>query len=215
VQHLEQGLNADEKQLEAGYVQGYNGYLAHVGGAKGVPDPTCRGKSWVKPITLQDGYLRFYQLMLEMSGDKAIGGIAEGAPPTAAQAGQPAAASPARTARALAAAWRAHTSTVGSNAVAIGSAGTRDHRGLLLANPHQPWFGTLRLYQAQLTIPGEINVTGSSLFGVPLITVGHNENLPRTHTTSPAWRFTPFHLPLPNAHPTAYLQNLPPLPLHP
>src|SRR6516164_2151823 len=31
VQHLEQGLNADEKQLEAGYVKGYNGYLAHVG----------------------------------------------------------------------------------------------------------------------------------------------------------------------------------------
>ena len=33
VQHLEQGLNADEKQTEAGYVEGYNGYLAHVGGA--------------------------------------------------------------------------------------------------------------------------------------------------------------------------------------
>src|SRR6516162_6934975 len=33
VQHLEQGLNADEKQLEAGYDKGYNGYLAHVGGA--------------------------------------------------------------------------------------------------------------------------------------------------------------------------------------
>src|SRR5215470_9717670 len=49
VQHLEQGLNADERQTEEGYVKGYNSYLAHVGGAKGVPDPTCRGKSWVKP----------------------------------------------------------------------------------------------------------------------------------------------------------------------
>src|SRR5215469_12847021 len=65
VQHLEQGLNPDEKQIEAGYVKGYNGYLAHVGGAKGVPDPTCRGRAWVKPITLLDSYLRFYQLMLE------------------------------------------------------------------------------------------------------------------------------------------------------
>ena len=160
VQHLEQGLSPDEKQLEAGYVKGYNGYLAHVGGAKGVPDPTCRGQSWVKPITLQDSYLRFYQLTLLLSGDKAIQGIAEAAPPTAAQATHQAAASPARTARALAAAWRAHTSTPGSNAVAIGSAGTRDHRGLLLANPHLLWFGTERFYQAQLTIPGKINVTG-------------------------------------------------------
>src|SRR5215472_14219126 len=207
VQRLEQGLNADEKQTENGYVKGYNSYLAHVGGAKGVPDPTCRGKSWVKPITLFDSYLRVYQLMLLLSSDKVIRGIAEAAPPTAAQAGQPAAASPARTARALAAAWRAHTSTVGSNAVAIWSAGTRDHRVLLLANPHQPWFGTLRLYQAQLTIPGKINVTGSSLFGVPLITVGHNENVAWSHTTSTAWRFTPFQLTLVRGHPTEYLQN--------
>jgi len=207
VQHLEQGLTADEKQLEAGYVEGYNGYLAHVGGAKGVPDPTCRGMAWVKPITLQDSYLRFYQLMLELSGDKAIQGIAEAAPPTAAQATHQAAASPARTARELAASWRAHTSTVGSNAVAIGSAGTRDHRGLLLANPHLPWIGTLRFYQAQLTIPGQINVTGASLYGVPLVLVGHNGNVAWSHTTSTAFRFTPFQLTLVKGHPTEYLQN--------
>src|SRR5215813_869091 len=207
VQHLEQGLTAAEKQLEAGYVEGYNGYLAHVGGAKGVPDPTCRGMAWVKPITLQDSYLRFYQLMLLLSGDKAIPGITEAAPPTAAQATHQAAASPARTARALAAAWRAQTSTLGSNAVAIGSAGTRDHRGLLLANPHFPWIGTERFYQSQLTIPGKINVTGASLYGMPLILIGHNENVAWSHTVSTAFRFTPFQLTLVKGHPTEYLQD--------
>src|SRR5215813_13971680 len=207
VQQLVRGLSPAEKQLEAGYVKGYNGYLAHVGGAKGVPDPTCRGKSWVKPITLQESYLRFYQLMLLVSSDRVMRGITEAAPPTAAQATHQAAASPAPTARALAAAWRAHTSTLGSNAVAIGAAGTRDHLGLLLANPHQPWFGTGRFYQAQLTIPGKINVTGASLYGVPLITVGHNENVAWSHTTSTAWRFTPFQLTLVQGHPTEYLQN--------
>src|SRR5215469_1704474 len=207
VQQLVRGLSPAEKQLEAGYVKGYNGYLAHVGGAKGVPDPTCRGKSWVKPITLFDSYLRVYQLMLLLSSDKVIRGIAEAAPPTAAQAGQPAAASPARTARELAAAWRAHTSTVGSNAVAIGSAGTRDHRGLLLANPHFSWIGTERFYQAQLTIPGKINVTGASLYGVPLILVGHNADVAWGNTSSTAWRFTPFQLTLVRGHPTEYLQN--------
>jgi acyl-homoserine-lactone acylase len=207
VQHLAQGLNADEKQTVAGYVKGYNTYLADVGGAKGVPDPTCRGQAWVKPITVLDAYMRVYQLMLEGSSDVAISGITEAAPPTAAPAAHPAAINPARTARALAAAWRAHTSTLGSNAVAIGSAGTRDHRGLLLGNPHFPWIGTERFFQAQLTIPGKINVTGASLYGVPLILIGHNENVAWSHTVSTAIRFTPFQLTLVKGHPTEYLQN--------
>ena len=115
-----------EKQVEAGYVKGYNAYLAHVGGAAGVPDPTCRGQAWVKPITLLDSYLRFYQLMLLGSSDAVIQGITEAAPPKAGAAtSQPSAAATARTGRALAAALRAQRRSMGSNAVAIGSAGTR------------------------------------------------------------------------------------------
>src|ERR1051326_1860751 len=56
VQHLAQALSPTEQQVEAGYVRGYNAYLAHVGGSAGVPDPTCRGQAWVKPITLLDSY---------------------------------------------------------------------------------------------------------------------------------------------------------------
>jgi acyl-homoserine-lactone acylase len=207
VQHLEQGVGGDEQQIEAGYVNGYNAYLAHVGGAKGVTDPTCRGQAWVKPITQFDSYLRLYQLMLESSGDVTMQGITEAAPPTAAQAAQQGALSPARTARALAAAWQAHTPALGSNAVAIGSAGTRDHLGLLLGNPHFPWLGTERFFQSQLTIPGQINVTGASLYGVPLVLIGHNEEVAWSHTVSTAFRFTPFQLTLVKGHPTQYLQN--------
>ena len=65
-----------EQQVEAGYVKGYNAYLAHVGGSAGVPDPTCRGQAWVKPITVMDSYLRFYQLMLLSSSGDVIQGIA-------------------------------------------------------------------------------------------------------------------------------------------
>ncbi|MGH3158589.1 MAG: penicillin acylase family protein, partial [Streptosporangiaceae bacterium] len=50
------------RQLMAGYAHGYNDYLASVGGSRGVPDPTCRGKAWVKPITTLDAYLLSYQL---------------------------------------------------------------------------------------------------------------------------------------------------------
>src|SRR6266699_953999 len=208
VQRLAQALSPTEKQVEAGYVKGYNAYLAHVGGSAGVPDPTCRGQAWVRPITLLDSYLRFYQLMLLSSGGAVIQGISEAAPPKAGAGTAPAsAAATARTGRALAAAVRAQRRSMGSNAVAIGSAGTQDHRGLLLGNPHFPWIGPERFYPSQLTIPGKINVTGASLYGVPLILIGHNASVAWSHTVSTAFRFTPFQLTLVPGHPTEYRQD--------
>src|SRR6266704_3625221 len=208
VQRLAQALSPTEKQVEAGYVRGYNAYLAHVGGSAGVPDPTCRGQAWVQPINLLDSYLRFYQLMLLSSSGAVIQGISEAAPPKAGASSAPASAAPtARTGRALVAALRARQRSLGSNAVAIGSAGTQDHRGLLLGNPHFPWIGTERFFQSQLTIPGKINVTGASLYGVPLSLIGHNASVAWSHTVSTAFRFTPFQLTLVPGHPTEYLQN--------
>jgi acyl-homoserine-lactone acylase len=216
VQKLAQALSPTEKQVEAGYVKGYNAYLAHVGGAAGVPDPTCRGQAWVQPISLMDSYLRFYQLMLLSSSGAVIQGISEAAPPKPGTAtAQPNAAATARTGRALAAALRAQQGSMGSNAVAIGSAGTRDHRGLLLGNPHFPWIGTERFFQSQLTIPGKIDVTGASLYGVPLILIGHNASVAWSHTVSTAFRFTPFQLTLVPGHPTEYLQNGKPVAMTP
>ena len=219
VQRSLRGVAPQVTQIEAGYVRGYNRYLASVGGAKGVPDPTCRGQAWVRPITVQDSYLRFYQLMLMAGEDGLIDGIAQASPPsaTAAMAGGTAAdgpqatalalADPSRAARQLAASLRAEFGKLGSNAVAIGSAGTRSHHGLLLGNPHYPWLGPERFYQAQLTIPGKINVTGGSLYGVPLILIGHTATVAWSHTVSTAVRFTPYQLTLVPGHPTQYLQD--------
>ncbi len=164
-------VSPTEQQVEAGYVKGYNTYLAHVGGAAGVPDPTCRGQAWVKPITLLDSYLRFYQLMLLSSSERGDQGISRGraAEGSGQRTAQPSAAASAAGPGARSPPPGGHQRrSMGSNAVAIGSAGTRDHRGLLLGNPHFPWIGTERFFQAQLTIPGKINVTGASLYGVPL-----------------------------------------------
>ncbi len=79
-----------------GYVDGYNAYLHDVGGAAGVPDTTCRGKPWVRPITTLDAYLRFYQLVELASQDVAIQGISEAAPPPAGLVGGPSVAAPTR-----------------------------------------------------------------------------------------------------------------------
>lgn len=192
------------RQLLSGYVAGYNGYLRSVGGSRGLSDPRCRGRAWVRPITREDAYRRIYQLLLLASGGVALPGIAQAQPPAAGASAASARLNPTRFADAVRR-FRA-TSAEGSNAVAVGRAGTRDHRhGLLLGNPHFPWTGTERFYQAQLTIPGRFDVEGAALYGSPLILIGHTRTMAWSHTVSTAFRFTPYELKLAPGNPTSYL----------
>jgi acyl-homoserine-lactone acylase len=194
---------ADElKEMAKGYADGYNAYLADVGGTNGVKDPTCRGKAWVHPIDEIDVYRRFYQLALLASSGVAIDGIGSAQPPHP-SAPIPAAPSNADTARLLQEQWK--TLAIGSNAVAVGSSATANGHGLLLGNPHFPWLGSERFYQAQLTVPGRMNVTGGSLLGVPLVLIGHTAHMAWSHTVSTAFRFTPYQLTLVPGSPTTYL----------
>ena len=185
-----------------GYVAGYDRYLAETGVAH-LPDPRCRGAAWVRPITEMDVFRRFYQLALLASGGVAIDGIAEAQPPTPATGGLPVLPLPG----VLSELQRRKTlGDLGSNAIALGKDATDNHRGMLLGNPHFPWEGTERFYQAQLTIPKRgVDVTGASLFGVPLVLIGHTRKLAWSHTVSTAFRFTPFQLTLVPGSPTTYL----------
>jgi acyl-homoserine-lactone acylase len=153
---------------------------------------------------VKDAYLRFYQLTLLASQDVAIDGIGSAQPPTPSLPVPPL--SVPQTARGLAA--RFPIEGPGSNAVAVGRAGTADHKhGLLLGNPHFPWLDTERFYQAHLTIPGKVDVQGASLFGVPLILIGHTRTMAWSHTVSTAFRFTPYQLTLVPGSPTTYLYD--------
>ncbi len=205
----------DVRDAVRGYVAGYNRYLRRVGGSRGITDPTCRGRSWVRPITVRTAYLRLYQLSLLASADVAIPGIAAAAPPSAGARADSAArqkVDATRLVRALRA--RPVMRAAGSNAVAVGSAGTRDHRhGLLLGNPHFPWIGPERFYQAQVTIPGRVDVSGATLFGVPAILIGHTRSLAWSHTVSTAFRFTPYQLTLAPGSPTTYMVDGKPVPM--
>jgi acyl-homoserine-lactone acylase len=168
-----------------GYVAGYNRYLAEVG-PNGITDPACKGQPWVHPITEMDAYRRFYELALLGSSAVAIDGIGDAVPSCAV---------PGLTPAATAAGLRANFDIdIGSNAVALGSAATRNGHGLLLGNPHFPWHGAERFYQSQMTIPGVMNVSGGSLFGVPIINIGHTASMAWSHTVSTAYRFTPYQL---------------------
>ena len=208
-----QGPRPEVKEGVRGYVAGWNAYLRDIGGAAKVPDPTCRGAAWVRPITEMDAYRRFYQLALLASSGVAIDGIGGAQPPTP-SAPVPGAAQAARATAGtvdsalvgeLAERWK--TLAIGSNAVALGKDTTANGRGMLLGNPHFPWQGSERFYQAHLTIPGKVNVEGASLFGVPIILIGHTAHMAWSHTVSTSFRFTPFQLTLVPGSPTTYLYD--------
>src|SRR3954451_7480554 len=142
------GLLPEVRQGVRGYVAGYNAYLRATGVDR-LPDPRCRGKGWVRPITEMDAYRRFYQLALLASSGVAIDGIGSAQPPGAATP------LPLPAAGIGALRDRLPMGDLGSNAVALGKDAVKGGGGLLLGNPHFPWDGPERFYQAQLTIPGK------------------------------------------------------------
>ena len=76
---------------------------------------------------------------------------------------------------------------------------------LLLANPHFPWEGELRFTEVHLTVPGEIDVYGAQLSGLPRIGIGFTEGVAWTHTVSAGKRSTAYLLTLDAEPPTTYL----------
>jgi acyl-homoserine-lactone acylase len=195
------GPKPELREAMRGYVDGWNAWLRDVGGSDGVPDPTCRGKEWVKPITEMDAYRRFYQLSLLASGGVAIDGIAGAKPLTGGTAADAAA-----RARALPPGeLDRRLGGLGSNAYAIGRDASRDGHGLLYGNPHFPWQGPERFYQAHLTVPGKVDAMGGSLLGVPIVLIGTTHGLAWSHTVSTARRFAPYQLTLVPGQPTSYL----------
>ncbi len=72
----------------------------------------------------------------------------------------------------------------GSNAWAIGPSRTKSGKAMLFANPHQPWFGYGQFYEGHLKSGEGLNFAGSSFFGGPLLTMGHNDVLGWSHTVN-------------------------------
>ncbi|SAK91919.1 penicillin amidase [Caballeronia glebae] len=195
------------RNLIDGFANGYDRYLADLN-AGGFPDAhsACRGKPWVEKISADDIYLRLIAANLAGGSARFVTPIAMARPPKAAESA-PRGDSTQATQSTLESLRFAigENPGIGSNALAFGAPITRDKRSILFGNPHWFWRGPDRFYQAQLTIPGQVNVAGVSFLGVPLIVLGFNENIAWTHTVSSARRFGIFQLTLDPADPTRYL----------
>ena len=194
------------RDLLEGYVAGYNRYLGERR-AEGLPQ-ACNA-DWVRPITALD----MVKLTRRMVVEGGLGQFAEalvGATPP--QAVSQAARS---TSAFEVAASRQQRFALdrGSNAVAVGSERSFNGRGMLLANPHFPWIGGMRFYQMHLTIPGQLDVMGAALPGLPMINIGFNQHLAWTHTVDTSKHFTLYRLQLDPQDPTRYLLDGKSLPL--
>ena len=75
----------------------------------------------------------------------------------------------------------------------------------MIANPHFPWVGGERFWESHIDVPGTYDVIGASLWGSPIITIGHSQHVAWTHTVSTNITTTNFTLKLVAGHTTQYL----------
>ncbi|WP_031480096.1 penicillin acylase family protein [Streptomyces bicolor] len=190
------GPSRQVKDLMTGFAAGYNAWLKQ----NRITDPACRGAAWVRPVTALDVAARFYAIAVLGGQGGAVDDITSAQPPTGSAA-------TGADAEALVRAVRERTADagMGSNAVAFRGDTTANGRGLLLGNPHYPWHGGRRFWQAQQTIPGELNVAGASLLGSPTISIGYNAHVAWSHTVSTGVPFNLHRLTLDPADPTVYV----------
>lgn len=193
---------AMQQRIE-GYVAGYNRYLKEQGA------PAQCQAAWVRPLVKEDLVKLTRRLLVEGGVGQFAEALVGAAPPQASAGVQPSA-----KAFALAAAnQQRFTLDRGSNAVAVGRDRSFNGRGMLLANPHFPWVGGMRFYQMHLTIPGQLDVMGAALPGLPVVNIGFNQHVAWTHTVDTSKHFTLYRLTLDPKDATRYLLDGKSIPL--
>ncbi len=188
----EEEVAEEQAKVFRGAAAGYNRYLRDTG-IDSLPDPTCRDAEWVREVdeidfrrvTRTDFFMPYFKDLLVLAR-----------PPVA-------------TAAVTSPTTLAATSLIpegkGSNGVALGSDATVGGKGILIANPHQPWSGSERFHVMHQTLPGELDVLGANLINRPQVGFGTNEHVAWTSTVSKAPRYTFYMLILMPGNPTQYI----------
>jgi acyl-homoserine-lactone acylase len=197
-------MSANSRAMTAGYVQGYNQFLAETGLAN--IDPTCAGQPWVQPIDSVDILTYSLGVALLPGAANFLGPMFIAAPPgvdpSPTMASVSTTPSPLNIKPKVVMPER-NPQDMGSNGWGLGSDVTENGMGMVLGNPHFPFTGNLRFWQFHTTIPGELNVMGGSLMGLPgAVNIGFNEDMAWTHTFSTAEHFVIYQLQLDDSDPT-------------
>ena len=194
--------SADYAQAPAEVVDQFDAFAAgwnrHL--ADGGLDGWCADAEWVRPVEAVEVYAYARSVALLASGANLTEYIASAQPPTPASdeaAPAPAAVEPDFSALVA--------PDLGSNAWAIGANRIEGGTGsALVANPDTPWEGARRFTEVHLVVPGEIDIYGAQLAGVPGVAIGFTADVAWSHTGSSGHRFTAYTLDLDPASPTSY-----------
>ena len=180
--------SADSKEMDLGYVRGYNDYIeSHRGG---MPE-SCNNAPWITPINESDLARITIGVGIRYGLGRVTNEIASSEPGLELAQLQPLD-------------LEVDRNMIGSNALGFGSALTESGRGVLMGNPHYPWHGPSRFHMVHLTYPGELDVMGVGLITTSRIAIGFTEYVAWSHTVSTALRFTMFQLDLVPGSPMAY-----------
>lgn len=200
------------QDLARGFAAGYSRYVRQIkSGEAQAAHQACRTEPWVDEITEADVYRRMVAANIAGGYARFVPHIANAQPPRRIDDGD-ARLSPSSTDMLAQSVSQTHFQVggqegIGSNMIGFGGHATGTGHGLLFGNPHWYWRGQDRFYQAHLTIPGKLDVSGTSFLGLPLIVIGYNNSIAWSHTVSTARRFGLFALTLLPGKPTSYLHD--------
>lgn len=179
-------LDREVQNLYSGYAAGFNHYLNQTGD-DGLP-PACAGAPWVRPVDGVDVLAHSMHVGIMAVSGRLVGAIGS------AQPGQPGGAR----------LMQEQGTLPASNAWGIGATRSATGHGMLVANPHFPWEGSTKLYETHLTVPGDLDVYGAALLGVPLVNIGFTHHHAWSHNVSASRRIALYRLSLAEGDPTKY-----------
>jgi acyl-homoserine-lactone acylase len=179
------------------YADGYNDFVT----ARGDELP-CGQEPWLRPVSIEDLFAHYIELGMLASSRQAHDLIWAARPPGRAAGAEPEQGDPPDVTLADLRAKRP-----GSNGWGIGRERSANGRGMLVANPHFPWDGELKLYESHMRVPGQLDVYGASLMGVVGVLIGFNPDVAWTHTVSDGQRLTVYNLVIDPDDPTRYIYD--------
>lgn len=208
-----QALAAQKPDIRAwieGYAAGYNQYL--VDNTADQAGAWCAGEPWVVPVKA-DAFMAQYVMLVHTLPRAARAVVGARLPDGQSMQTATDNVSPV-------ASWSVDDATIGtpqladltglglegmgSNAWALAADRTENGRGMLLANPHYPWYGIARFWEKHLTIPGVIDAYGAGLIGTPGVAIGFNAQVGWSHTVSDSKRTVLYQLVLNPDNPQQY-----------
>ncbi len=177
-----------------GYVAGYNRYLRdHTGQLPA----SCEGQDWVRSVSNEDIVRLTLGVGIRNGLGRYVQDMASAQPPNGDGSDEPD-----QNDQAL---WTTEVKpSLGSNAIAFGRDVTANGRGILFGNPHYPWRGPSRFHMIHMTLPGEVDVMGTSLLTTAGVSIGFNRDIAWSHTVSTGLRATLYKLELHPDDPTQY-----------